>query len=330
MEYTQLGRTGLKVSRLVLGTMNFGPHTPEPEAFKIMDRALEHGINFFDTANLYGQWGGTGKAGASEEIIGRWLAQGNGRREKIVLASKVFCSMPGEEVWPNREGLSAYHIRQACEDSLRRLQTDHLDLYQMHHIDRATPWEEIWQALGRLVDQGSITYAGSSNFPGWTIARANEIARSRHFLGLVSEQSLYNLNSRTIELEVIPACQAYGMALIPYSPLDRGLLGGVLQRLNEGKRRASDEIRGKAEANHDKLTAYESLCAEIGERPSDVAMAWLLHRPGVTAPIVGPRTVEQLDNAIHATTIALDAEIMGRLDAIFPGPGGAAPEAYAW
>jgi aryl-alcohol dehydrogenase-like predicted oxidoreductase len=329
MKYTNLGRTGLKVSRLILGTMNFGPHTPEDEAWRIMDRALEHGINVVDTANLYGQWGGRGKAGASEAIIGRWLAQGGGRREKIVLASKVYCSMPMEEVWPNREGLSAYHIRHACEDSLRRLQTDHLDLYQMHHIDRSTPWEEIWQAMEQLVREGNVIYVGSSNFPGWTIARANEIARARHVLGLVSEQSLYNLNSRTVELEVIPACQAYGMGLIPYSPLDRGLLGGVLQRLSEG-RRASDEIRDKTEANRAKVEAYEKLCKELGERPADVAMAWLLHQPAVTAPIVGPRTVEQLDNAVHAAEIVLDAETLDRLDRIFPGPGGPAPEAYAW
>lgn len=329
MEYTHLGRTGLTVSRLFLGTMNFGPHTPEADAFRIMDRAIEHGINVVDTANLYGQWSGTGKAGEAETIIGRWLAQGHGRRDKIVLASKVYCSMPGEEVWPNREGLSAYHIRHACEDSLRRLQTDHLDLYQMHHIDRSTPWDEIWQAMEQLVREGKVIYVGSSNFPGWTIAQANETAHRRHALGLVSEQSLYNLNSRTLELEVIPACQAYGMGLIPYSPLDRGLLGGVLQRLDQ-RRRASDEIRDKAETYRARLEAYEGLCKELGEEPSNVAIAWLLHQPAVTAPIVGPRTVEQLDSVVHAAAITLDTETLTMLDDIFPGPGGPAPEAYAW
>lgn len=329
MEYTRLGRTGLTVSRLVLGTMNFGPHTPEPDAWRIMDRALDHGINVIDTANLYGQWSGRGKAGAAETIIGRWLAQGGGRRDKVVLASKVYCAMPGEEVWPNREGLSAYHIRRACEDSLRRLQTDHLDLYQMHHVDRTTPWDEIWQAMEQLVRDGKVTYVGSSNFAGWTIAQANESARARHLLGLVSEQSLYNLNARTIELEVIPACQAYGMGLIPYSPLDRGLLGGALQKLTEG-RRGSDEIRQKVEANRTKLEAFEGLCRELGEHPADIAFAWLLHRPGVTAPIVGPRTVEQLDSAVHASQITLQPETLESLERIFPGPGGPAPEAYAW
>jgi aryl-alcohol dehydrogenase-like predicted oxidoreductase len=200
--------------------MNFGPQTSEEESFRIMDRALELGINFFDTANVYGQKLGEG---VTEQILGRWFAQGGGRREKVVLATKVYNRM-GE--WPNQSHLSALHIRQACEESLRRLQTDHIDLYQMHHIDRETPWEEIWQAMEQLVREGKVVYVGSSNFAGWHIARANEIARSRHFLGLVSEQSLYNLNARTIELEVLPACEAYGLGVIPWSPLAGGLLGG--------------------------------------------------------------------------------------------------------
>jgi aryl-alcohol dehydrogenase-like predicted oxidoreductase len=219
MEYTQLGRTGLKVSRLCLGTMNFGPHSTEAESFAIMDRALELGINFFDTANVYG---GKPGEGITEGIIGRWLAQGGGRREKIVLATKVFGGM-GE--WPNESRLSAYHIRRACDESLRRLGTDHIDLYQMHHVAREAPWEEVWQAMEVLVGQGKVLYVGSSNFAGWHIARAQGAAAARNFLGLVSEQSLYNLNARMIELEVVPTCRAYGMGIIPWSPLAGGRVG---------------------------------------------------------------------------------------------------------
>src|SRR5881394_470852 len=303
MEYTNLGRTGLSVSRLCLGTMNFGPKTTEPDSFAIMDKALELGINFFDTANVYGWKLGEG---ITEQIIGRWLAQGGRRREQIVLATKVYNKM-GEG--PNERGLSAYHIRQACEASLRRLQTDHIDLYQMHHIERSTPWEEIWQAMEQLVREGKVLYVGSSNFAGWHIAQANEIARDRHFLGLVSEQSKYSLVERTVELEVVPACEAYGLGLIPWSPLAGGLLGGALQRLSEG-RRASEGVRRRVEEKRAELEAYERLCRELGEQPADVALAWLLHTPVVTAPILGPRTREQLDGSLRALEIELPAEVL--------------------
>src|SRR6266516_8045202 len=220
MEYTHLGRTGLQVSRLCLGTMNFGPQTSETDSFGIMDKALELGINFFDTANRYGAHLGVG---VTEQIIGRWLAQG-GRRDQIVLATKVYGPMGDGQ---NDRGLSAYHIRRACDDSLRRLQTDHIDLYQMHHIDRSTPWEEIWQAMEMLVQQGKVIYVGSSNFAGWHIATAQAAAAMRHFMGLVSEQSKYNLKDRAIELEVIPACRSYGLGLLPWRPLSGGLLAGA-------------------------------------------------------------------------------------------------------
>ncbi len=323
MQHTQLGRTGLKVSRLCLGTMNFGPDTSEADSFKIMDQALEHNINFFDSANVYGR---KIHLGHTEEIIGRWLAQGEGRREKIVLATKVYGSM-GAGV--NDGKLSAYHIRKACEDSLKRLKTDRIDLYQMHHVDRATPWEEIWQAMEYLTAQGMVLYVGSSNFAGWHIAQANEIARSRHFMGLVSEQSLYNLSARSIELEVIPSCRAYGLGVIPWSPLGGGLLGGVLQKISEG-RRASEGVQKRIEQYRPQLEAYEGLCKELGESPADVALAWLLHNPVVTAPIIGPRTMEQLDGSLRALEIKLDEGAIKRLDEIWPGPGGEAPEAYAW
>jgi aryl-alcohol dehydrogenase-like predicted oxidoreductase len=323
MEYAYLGRTGLKVSRLCLGTMNFGPHTSEEDSFAIMDRALEHGINFFDTANRYG---GTKGVGATESIIGRWFAQGGARRDKVVLATKVYGEMDN---WPNMSRLSALHIRRACEASLRRLQTDYIDLYQMHHIDRNTPWEEIWQAMERLVQEGMVLYVGSSNFAGWHIAQANAIAASRNFMGLVCEQSLYNLAARTIELEVIPACRACGVGLIPWSPLAGGLLGGVLKGASGG-RRANERMQERIEGHQSQLEAYESLCEELGERPADVALSWLLHNPAVTAPIIGPRTMEQLDGSLRALEIELSSEVMARLDSIWPGPGGEAPEAYAW
>jgi aryl-alcohol dehydrogenase-like predicted oxidoreductase len=323
MEYTHLGRTGAKVSKLCLGTMNFGPQTVEEDSCKIMDEALSLGINFFDTADVYGWKRGEG---VTEQIVGRWFAQGGGRRDKVVLATKVNGDM-GD--WPNQRKLSALHIRKACEDSLRRLQTDYIDMYQMHHIDRETPWEEIWQAMEVLVQQGKIIYVGSSNFAAWNIAQANEIAKRRNFMGLVSEQSLYNLNARTIELEVIPACQEYGLGLIPWSPLGGGLLGGVLQKTDAG-RRASENMQKSIEKNRGKLEAYEKLCADFGENPADIALAWLLKNPIVTAPIIGPRTIEQLRGSLRALEIQFSDETLQRLEEIFPGPGGQAPEAYAW
>jgi len=323
MRYVRLGRTGVRVSSLCLGTMNFGPLTTEADSWGIMDMALDLGINFFDTANVYG-WK-TGE-GVTEQIIGRWLAQGGRRRERIVLATKVFGRM-GDG--PNERGLSAYHVKHACEASLRRLQTDHIDLYQMHHVDRDSPWEETWQALEQLVREGKVLYIGSSNFAAWHIARANEVAAQRHFMGLVSEQSLYNLAARSIELEVIPACQAYGLGLIPWSPLAGGLLGGILRTHTEG-RRASDRLRKQLDAHRAQLEAYESLCREWGEQPADVALAWLLHNPAVTAPIIGPRTPDQLTGSMRALGVTLTTEALAKLDAMWPGPGGAAPEAYAW
>lgn len=323
MQFTQLGRTGLKVSRICLGTMNFGPHTTEPDSDAIMDKAHEVGINFFDTANVYGWKKGEG---VTEQIVGRWFAQGGGRREKTVIATKVYGGM-GD--WPNESRLSALHIKRACEGSLKRLQTDHIDLYQMHHVDRNTPWEEIWQAMEQLVQAGKVLYVGSSNFAGWHIAQANEIAKQRHFLGLVSEQSLYNLDARMIELEVIPACKAYGLGLIPWSPLAGGLLGGALEKVKQG-RRASDEQQKRMTEIRPRLEQYEKFCADMGETPANVALAWLLHNPVVTAPIIGPRTMEQLTDCLKIVDMKFTDEQLKTLDEMWPGPGGTAPEAYAW
>ncbi|WP_415952284.1 aldo/keto reductase [Streptomyces sp. KLOTTS4A1] len=329
MKYTQLGRTGLKVSRLVLGTMNFGPQTDEAESHTIMDAALGAGINYFDTANVYG-WGEN--KGRTEEIIGSWFAQGGGRREKTVLATKVFGNMAGDgDVWPNHDKLSAVNIRRAVDASLKRLQTDHIDIYQFHHIDRDTPVDEIWQAIDVLIKQGKILYAGSSNFPGWKIAQANEQAARRGMLGLVSEQCLYNLAERRAEMEVIPAAQEYGLGVIPWSPLQGGLLGGVLKKEATQGRRASGRAaetladpKGRAQ-----IQAYEDLVDKHGMAPGEVALAWLLTRPGVTGPIVGPRTAEQLESALRALELELPEELLADLDTVFPGPG-PSPEAFAW
>ena len=346
MQYTQLGRTGLTVSRLCLGTMNFGPQTSEPDSFAVMDRALELGINFFDTADVYGKNLG---AGVTEHIIGRWLARGRRRREQIVLATKVFNPMGNG---PLDRGLSARHIRAACDESLRRLGTDYIDLYQMHHVDRGmisdaivnvlkvdlgdhvyridhgAPWEEIWQAMEQLVTAGKVLYVGSSNFAAWNLAQANTLAAARNFVGLVSEQSKYSLATRAVELEVVPACRALGLGLIPWSPLEGGLLAGAVQKATEGRR--ANFKPETIDKRRPQLEAYETLCAELGQQPADVALAWLLANPVVTAPIIGPRTLEQLTGSLRALEIELSDEVLGRLDEIWPGPGGEAPEAYAW
>lgn len=322
MRYVQLGRAGVKVSELCLGTMNFGPSTPDDESMRLLDHAVDSGVNFVDTAD---QYGGHRGVGTTETIIGDWLSQGGGRRDRIVLATKAHEPMSD---LPNDRGLSARHLRRACDASLRRLQTDHIDLYQMHHVDRSTSWDEVWQAMDTLVTQGKISYVGSSNFAGWHLTQANERAAARHSLGLMSEQSLFNLTERTAELEVIPACGSYGMALLPWSPLGGGLLGGVLEAAASG-RRSDPAMARRVDAMRPQLEAWEALCRELGESPAVVALAWLMHHPAVAAPIIGPRTRAQLDDALHATTVNLSPVVLAKLEEIFPGPG-TAPEAYAW
>ncbi|WP_020578090.1 aldo/keto reductase [Actinopolymorpha alba] len=322
MEYTHLGRTGVLVSRLCLGTMNFGPVTPEPEAHAILDAALDAGLNFTDTANVYG-WE---NKGLTEEILGRWFAGDPSRRDRTVLATKVYGAMDDE---PGSKGVSARNIIRNCEASLRRLQTDRIDLYQMHHIDRDTPWDEVWQAFETLVGQGKVLYVGSSNFAGWHIAQAQETAVRRNFLGLVSEQSLYNLAERSVELEVLPAARAYGLGVIPWSPLHGGVLGGILAK-SDRNRSQGGRASTYVEAHRDTIQAFENLAAELRAEPANLALAWLLHQPGVTAPIIGPRTMDQLTGALAAVDLTLDEKVLERLDELFPGPGGPAPEAYAW
>jgi aryl-alcohol dehydrogenase-like predicted oxidoreductase len=333
MTLRKLGSTGLQIGPLGLGSVNFSWLTDEADSFAILDAAFERGVNLLDTSDNY-------NAGQTEALIGRWFAQGGGRREKTVLCTQVYSApmewgspdpvkRSGSWVGPNQKGLSAKHIREACEASLKRLNTDHIDLYQMHHVDRDTPWEEIWQAMDLLVAQGKVIYVGSSNFAGWHLAKANEAARRRNSLGLVSEQSLYNLNARMVELEVLPACQDYGMAVIPWSPLGGGMLGGVLDGLTEG-RRSGEGFEARVQKMRPQLEQWEQLCKDLGEQPADVALAWLLHQPAVTSPIIGPRTLEQFTGALRALDISLDDDVLKQLDQIFPGPGGAAPEAYAW
>jgi aryl-alcohol dehydrogenase-like predicted oxidoreductase len=326
--YRPLGRSGLKVSPLCLGTMNFGPHTTEPDSFAIMDKSLEIGITFFDTADVYGWKKGEG---VTEQILGRWFAQGDGRREKVVLATKVYGDMdlPNSPDPNFARGLSARKIVMACENSLKRMQTTWIDVYQMHHIDRSAPWDEVWQAYETLVRQGKVLYAGSSNFAGWDIATAQWAAKERHFLGLISEQSVYNLDNRTVELEVVPACRHYGLGIIPWSPLAGGLLGGALKKQSEG-RRSGEGFEKRVESKRPQLERFEGLCKELGEDPANVALAWLLNNPVVTSPIIGPRTMDQLTGSLRAAEIKLSTDTLASLDKIFPGPGGEAPKAYAW
>jgi len=330
IEHRRLGKHGVLVSNICLGTMNFGGHTSQEDSFVIMDRALELGINFFDTADVYG---GSIEHGHTEEIIGKWFAQGGGRRNAVVLATKVYNPVTRKTALPepnaDARNLSAMKIKKHCDGSLSRLQTDWIDIYQMHHVDHECPWDEAWQAFNSLINQGKVVYVGSSNFAGWDIATACQEASKRNMTGLVSEQSIYHLNNRMVELEVVPACRNYGMGLIPWSPLGGGLLGGALEKFETG-RRSGPGFEERVEANRDKLEKYETFCRELGEPPGEVALAWLLHNPVVSAPIIGPRTMEQLESAVRATEIVLDADAMKALDEIFPGPGGEAPKAYAW
>lgn len=321
MKYRQLGRSALSVSELCLGTMNFGPRTSESDSFEILNQSVNAGINFIDTAN---QYGGDLGVGTTEKILGRWLAEDKSRREHIVLATKAHEPMSDDI---NDHGLSARHIQMACDASLKRLGVEHIDLYQMHHIDRSAPIEEIWQAMDRLISQGKITYVGSSNFPGWAIARANEKAIARQRLGLISEQSLYNLIERRVELEVLPACREYGLGLIPWSPLAGGLLAGGGDA-STGRRQSAEMQKVVAE-RREQLSQFDRLCRELGESPSAIALSWLLHQPGVAATIIGPASVEHVTSVLQVPDIRLDSPTLEQLDEIFP-PCGEAPEAYAW
>jgi aryl-alcohol dehydrogenase-like predicted oxidoreductase len=335
MQYANLGKSNLSVSRICLGTMHFGSRTSEQESFKIMDRALEMGINFFDTANVYG---GSDNRGGSETIIGKWFQQNPTNRDKVVLATKVYGKMSNES-WPNTAaGISAYKVRKHVEDSLRRLQTDHIDLYQIHHIDYTVTPEEFWGTFDRLVNDGKMLYLGSSNFPGWGLAKYQMQALARGSMGFISEQTMYNLLCRYPELEVLPASLDMGIGVIPYMPLAGGLLTGKTQSI-EGSRtsQVEDEYGIKLGQTNSMMAQFSELCKEIGESESVVAIAWTLAHPAIPSAIVGIRTFQHLDNMDRAAELKLDAEIMHRLDEIFPTQAGrslrtgkTAPEAYAW
>ncbi len=321
MKYRRLGRTALKVSELCLGTMNFGPRTTEDKAHAILDHAIDNGINFVDTAN---QYGGEEGVGTTEKIIGNWIAKNPATRKKLVLATKVYEPMSADV---NDRGLSARHIVQSCDESLSRLQTDHIDLFQMHHLDRVAPLDEIWQAMDLLIGQGKITYVGSSNFPGWMIAKTNERSHSCQRLGLVSEQSKYNLLERRIELEVLPACRHFGVGVIAWSPLAGGLLASPSNQA--AGRRNSPQSQQDRTQHVPTLKAFMQFCDEINTQPSTVALSWVLHQNGVTSVAIGPATQAQLDNAIQVSEFILSEAHLAELDSIFP-PCGEAPEAYAW
>ncbi|WP_028922950.1 aldo/keto reductase [Pseudonocardia acaciae] len=332
MEYRTLGRTALRVSPIGLGTMNFGPVTPEDEARALLSAAHDAGVNLIDTADVYGADANrvvgdvSERKGLTERIIGGWLAEDPGRRDDVVLVTKAYGRTgPG----PNDMYLSAKHLHSACEASLRRLRTDHIDVFMLHHVDRAAPWDEIWEVLDDLRRQGKIRYAATSNFAGWQLVQGQEAAIRRGLLGIVAEESIYNLMERTVELELLPACAAYGIGVLPYSPLNSGLLAGILAKAQSAQRSASARAVDGLARHRDGLGEYEKLCRELGADPAVVAQAWLLTRPSVTAPIVGARTMRHLTDGIAAAELALTAPELARLDEIFPGPG-PAPEAYAW
>lgn len=326
MQYTYLGRSGLKVSRLCLGTMNFGVATDEKEAFRIMDAALDAGINFFDTANVYG---GPESKGKTEEIIGKWFAQGGNRREKVVLATKFYGDMLNPIDGPNQQGgLSAYKLKRHLEASLKRLNTDHIELYQMHHVDRNVSWDELWEAFKIAQFEGKIGYVGSSNFAGFDLVTAQYEAKKKGMFGLVSEQHIYSLLCRLPELEVLPAASQEGIGVIPWSPLAGGLLSGHAHKQIEGSRSA--KLSEEVVRLQPQLEQFSELSKLLNSSEATIALAWTLANPAVTAPIIGPRTVDQLTSALDAVELTLTDDVLNQIDQIFPGPGGSAPNAYAW
>ncbi|HEY9075308.1 MAG TPA: aldo/keto reductase [Anaerolineaceae bacterium] len=333
MEYNRLGRANVQVSKVCLGTMHFGNSTTEEEAFKIMDRALELGINFFDTANVYG---GRGNHGKSEEIIGNWFTA-RGTRDQVVLATKVYGNMVDADIPNEKNGISAYKVRRHAADSLRRLKTDRIDLYQVHHIDRTISGEEFWGMFDRLIADGDVLYMGTSNFPGWGLAKFQMIAWQRGAVGLVSEQTMYNLLNRIPELEVCPAALEFGIGVLAYMPLAGGILTGKLKSI-EGSRTSSveREYGVRLGSENSQLAEFSQICREIGEKEHIVATAWTLANPAVASAIVGIRTLEQLDGIERAASLRFDPDVLQRLNTLFdynhgrplrPGP---APEAYSW
>ncbi len=312
MHYRKLGRSGLKVSELCLGTMQWGWSADTDDAFAVMDAFVEAGGNFIDTADVYSKWAEGNSGGVSEEIIGRWL-KCHGKRHEIVLATKVRGAMwPG----PNGEGLSRSHIIQACEDSLRRLQTDYIDLYQTHWYDAETPIEETMAALDTLVQQGKVRYVGCSNYPAWRLMQALWASDAGSLARYDSLQPHYNLVNRAeYERELAEVCATYGVGVIPYSPLAGGFLTGKYRRDSVPDSVRADGVKGRYfnEAGWRTLDVLLAVAEEQDVSPIAVALAWLLQQPAVTAPIIGANSVEQLAASLAVTDLTLSGDQLDRL-----------------
>jgi NDP-hexose 2,3-enoyl reductase len=319
IEVRQVGRSGLRVSALCMGTANFGDVTDTTTAHRILSRGLDAGITCIDTADIYNRSQGLD---ASEIIVGRWLDEDRSRRQQIVLSTKVF-GTTGDG--PNDAGLSARHMRLACDESLRRLRTDWIDLYVLHHVDMSVRWDETLDALDRLAAAGKILYVGTSNFAAWHLTAMHLTASARGMFGPVSEQSTYSLARREVELEVLPACHAQGIGFFAYSPLAAGLLAGP----QRGRRREEGETARLRQLEAERLSAWHDRCRDHGLAPADAALAWVLAQPAVTAAVIGPRNEAQLDAAVAAATRQYDDSVLQALAEPWPGPG-TAPEAYAW
>jgi 1-deoxyxylulose-5-phosphate synthase len=315
MEYRRLGRTGLKVSTICLGTMQFGWSTDEPTAYAIMDRALALGCNFLDTADVYSRWVDGNDGGVSEEIIGRWLRQSGARRESVVLATKVRGRM-GDG--PNDEGLSRQHIFQAVEASLRRLQTDYIDLYQLHWPDEETPLEETLQALDDLVRAGKVRYLGCSNYPAWLLTKALWLSDKHGWSRFDSLQPHYSLMHRAeFERELQPLCLDQGIGVIPYSPLGGGFLTGKYRRdtpLPESVRAGGVQSRYMNEQGFTAVDRLESVGQAHGATVAQTAIAWVLANPAVTSAIIGANSIGQLEDTTAGAAVKLSAEEKAALD----------------
>lgn len=324
MNYRSLGRTGLKVTPLCLGTMNFGPRTSEPDAIAIIDRALASGLNFIDTANMYGQPLNEGRGqGTTEIIVGKAL---KGKRDRVILATKFFAMMNRDD--PNARGGSRYNVIKACEDSLRRLQTETIDLYQMHRPDPDVPIDETLRALDDLIRDGKVRYIGTSSFAGWQLVESLWESERYGLNRFVSEQPRYSLLDRRIESEVIPSAQKYGIAILPYSPLGGGILAGKYHRNKPFPEdsRAVDDAWGQwatsflSDQVYDLLDVLRDLAEVHKCTVSQLALAWVLQQSGVTSAIIGPRTPRQFEDNLGALKIQLDEEALKRLDkASLPG-----------
>ncbi len=317
MLYRRFGHTPVQVSALGLHTQHFGTLNSRKDALALLSGAEERGLTYIDVAGADGLTS-FGRAGGAEPIVGAWLAQAPNRREQVVLSATVFGEMG--------YGPSADTILRACEASLRRLRTDHIDLLILHRLDRGTAWDEVLEATDRLTRAGKIGHLGSSHLAGWHLATFNQEASKHDLPGFVSEECAYSLLRRSFELEVLPACRAFGMAVITSSPLADGLLDGVL---NASPGRPVDpDMRRAVAALRPQLQAWEALCHDVGHAPAAVALAWLLHNPRVTASLIGPRTLAELDTAVRAFDVDWSAELAECLDRIFPGPVREAPDAF--